>query len=726
MADPTLQDKVTALLSRSSAGNSKSNSVVDSAVTFESILIKMLLYPRVVPYFGFMAANGLNAAITTELGLCDKLIQAIKDLGNQSKNIDDTSDLSAASAALSQLGGTTFDTTSPGLQQFNKGVDNFLNGSIRDNVIGTDNTLRRPASEAEPVITSLYSQLAEAHAEVLVRMSALSVGVDNFARIPFTSVIGQSVVARVRASIDAVIQGFTTDPTAAGARDAVLALLAGKASLRMIGSIPDPFAPVVDTVKGYPPGYLIHAKTAFAAPSVTTLAGPTIPTSASLTIGGSGGSYTKSSFPLDGVGMGSRACLYGTVVGSSVVFPSSPGANLYLFFTNGTTKTYKRINFTGTMTMAAILAAINAAFSTGTSGVAVEFVEAGSGRIAIVPTAGYSVTVVPMDDASAGGWVAPTAGTKSATGFLGFQMGQSARTGPVSGAFLFDVFRYITLHHLPAVQVSMVDSTKVKLYLATGTPGTFLSMSGTATTSLFGQATITTNGMTDQVILYGAAAGAVVDPINPLLVVQKNDTIKLGSTTSTIKDVSSTALTLTAPVKSYSGNVTVTATTGTLWRTLSSQLRSSVGAVLSSIFAKNLNKLRFAISGLSAASSPAKLSDTVTTVTDLKNVLSPVATALTTTPLPASTGGTERAAAREIINSLQEKKYDRALDFLLRAQFDKLMGLTSETASYGGSLMRATADVGTLDSVVVDPTKTEAHDKSGAEVQSKYKQRGEL
>jgi hypothetical protein len=267
MAARTVQDQVSALLSRSVVEQRQPGSEVaglEASAVFESVALSLLLTPRLALYFEHLARNGLCQVVTAELNLLTTLAQDIKDLANLSYKIEGEESLIRARTALLQLEGLPrIDANQTALSLFEKSVEEFLQGSLSKNVRrrGASDFVR-PASEALQDLPGTATALKAKHDELLGRLYALAVGVDNFLSAPFTALLGTAAVSRARADLEAILAEVQAGGDPANARDYATRLIASRAAIRSVASPPDLAAPVYDGQASTPGGLGISAAVA--------------------------------------------------------------------------------------------------------------------------------------------------------------------------------------------------------------------------------------------------------------------------------------------------------------------------------------------------------------------------------------------------------------------------------------------------------------------------------
>lgn len=242
MATPTVQDQVAALLSRKVAEKKVRGTPspdIEAAALFESVAVNLLLHPRAVLYFAWLARNGLLKVVADELKAIEQMRKAVDDLSNVSYALTDTRPLERARGALTHIEGQDrLMSSGTAFGRYDQAVRDAL-GLLSTNVVAPGATeLTRPAQEAEADLPALYGAVQALHSEVLDRLYSLAVGVQNFLSTPALSILGISTVQNVRLDIEQMIEAMKEDPSAEKSREFALRLVAGRAALRALGTPP--------------------------------------------------------------------------------------------------------------------------------------------------------------------------------------------------------------------------------------------------------------------------------------------------------------------------------------------------------------------------------------------------------------------------------------------------------------------------------------------------------
>jgi hypothetical protein len=329
MSELTLQTQIDTLLRKSvvlpKIGGTPTPDV-ETASVLESLALAMLTQPRAAYYVYHLARNGLNAAILTELAAIDTLKADVNDLGNTTYAIKDTSALSRAQAAMLQLSTQgAMSSDSGAFQRYSIAINDFLNQQLAKNVKGASSTaMVRPGEEAGQALPTDLADLKTLHSTFLDRLYALAVGVTNFANTPFNALVGSNAIYRSKKDLDSLIVEIENDDSGSQSRDAAIRLIAGKATLQVLGAPMNMSAPVLDTVQHIPADQLLSGRSIATPIVASTAAGPFVMApggSLSMTVGG----QTVVTSALNQAGNAAA------ILSDVVAFPVSVPANHHFF-----------------------------------------------------------------------------------------------------------------------------------------------------------------------------------------------------------------------------------------------------------------------------------------------------------------------------------------------------------------------------------------------------------
>jgi len=745
MAVRSLQDQVSALLNKGVvqpkvAGTNSPD--VESASLMESLALSLMLQPKAALYDLYLAKSGLLTAITSEINAIEALKSAVQDLGNVTFAIKDLQALQRAQSSILQLSAQGLPSSSSGaFKRFSVSIDEFLNQQLAKNIKRPGSTtMVRPGEEAGLDLPPSLSALKDQHTAFLDRLYALSVGVANFLSTPFSAIVGANTLFRAKADLDSVISDITADDSGAQSRDAAVRLIADRAALRLVGAPLNVEAPVLDTGLVLPAGQPAISGLSIPTSAVaSTAAGPFVmSTGGSLTISG----LTTSSL--------NQAGNHAAVLGDAVAFPVSVPANYHLFFnleavaglvwtgpdadglyTEGTlgsgwslingvfSKDFKATLNSGdpsttppgsatplSMSLADVEAAFDAAI--GALGIAIEFVTTGTGRLLLVASSvkinkiSIIHSMVVIDTRTTIPF--PHVYSNSFHVELGFASSPTGVTGNTPASRIAAALGII----FPAVASSVLnpDGT-ITLTSVDTAPGAALTVSGVWAADLG----LATSQAVSTLVTLQSAAG----PVSPLGLVDPGDVLQAPTGTAVVASVRSSGLTLSTALPTFSGPLTITSALISVWFAIEDQVAAFLITWLQGPFASDLTTLDRLIAVLIGSPTSPRRSEALVVLDDLKIQLTGLQAVLSSpaTTLPAGSASKERKVVDGIIQTLTERKYDRALDFFLRCQIQEVFEFDWQTASYSGNLMRAAADIARSDVKFPDSTKDEGYEVQG-------------
>lgn len=736
MATRTVQEQVEDLFNRRVV-EERSRGVpspdVEAAALFESIAISLLLNPRASLYIAHLARNALLVVAQQELSTLTDLEEAIADLGNTSLAIRDTQSLQRAKNALLAMEGQgSVKSEGPSFQRFSSAIDSFLDKQLSKNVRRPGSShLTRPSAEASQDLFVAYGALQTIHDDLLDRLYALSVGIENFLTTPLGVVLGLGTASRVRTDIQEIVDSLEADPSATISRDAAIRLLTNRAALRVLGAPPDVAQPVLSSALNLPVGYgdLLGASGS-AAPSAASSAGPwAFPENADLGVQVGSDVLHVSLFPQTSIDQKNAAVL----VGTEIAFPLSfePGESLFLMLsvqvaknatfevqTDGTytstdpilgadwaakdglfSKTV-RVNFnegasTASLSIADVLFTLDTQL--GSLGSAFEYILPGTDRIYIWTDPEYigGVSVSSLQMARSASTIG-TASIFSLSGHakLGLFLGQTGLEGTTGRLQVQEAFDL--LFSSLASLVRNADGT-VTVTSEEDAPTTLLTLSGLAATAM-GLAGAYGAGSA-VVRLSGSVLGVQQDPLSPLGLVDVGDLLTSSTGQSRIRTVSSEQLVLEDALDSFSGSIEVESALYLAWKSLDAGLQAFIDDWLTGPFASNLARLDAAIAPLSGAATPALRNAALAVVAQLRTSIDELVATLSTAAsfLPAGSGLREKRIVDQMAQALVERKYDRAVDLLLRCRIQEFFELDWQSASFAGSVLQAASNIARTD-----------------------------
>lgn len=208
-----------------------------------------VLFPNSPFYVLYLGTRRLNAAISGEASVLDQLLAALNVLNRQVLPVHDVSPLFNAQAALQALGsaavlrgGTYADITKvPAYQQYATNVQAFLSGPGQS--IKSDGNIVQTPQQARAAIPGLMTQLSQAHAALVAKVTSLANGMVDYNGVSLPSIVASSVLSNSAALIGSsatALQALTPEQRLGSIRQVVLNLLAANAAVKTFGSFKGP------------------------------------------------------------------------------------------------------------------------------------------------------------------------------------------------------------------------------------------------------------------------------------------------------------------------------------------------------------------------------------------------------------------------------------------------------------------------------------------------------
>ena len=695
MALLTVQDQVSALLRRQLVEDKTRGTPsvqVEAAAVLDSVALNFVFNPRAVLYFSHLARNALLKLVSDELSAADNLKQTIQDLGNQSYALRDLKALERAKTSLLQVEtqGQIL-STEGAFKGFNDAASEFLTKQLSKNVRKQGSTdLVRPSVEASASLPTDYSALTSLHSEVDSRLKYLTNGVRDFSSSSLSGTLGINTAFRVRRDLESMISDLENDPTAAKSREYAIRLVAARSALRLLGSPPGILDAKVSTKDSLPYGYSLKG---FAVPflySKTSAPGPwSVPdgTNFTVTVNPASGPPQVVTQPFV---LGSRPAMMGTLAGPWYVPP-----NYGLFFDFGGGNTVRaNLNATASpvlMTAADVVQAINWQVSGWV--IAMEGWVAGQGRIGIRSQTmnPFSLTdkiSEPHPGSTSG---VATVWTTSARPLFGLPL--SSDLGPKAADVMVDCLN----SSLPIVSFHVQDDTVL------------------ADLTLWAGETVRLNippvfpddgahpALSNRMNLVGTYLGEPVQaPLTDL--VSAGDSVTSSTGMSLIDSVGIT-IHLHDSLPVFDGPVVIDSGLVSMWKTLQPALDA-----FTPVWKQygGLSRLDSLVSPLYGSPTLARRNDALQALQVLVDVLESLQTVLAGYPLSADVGQ-EKAVAEGIMATLTERKFDRALSFLLQGRPLEVFSLDWQTASFSGELLAAASEVAKSDVTWPTPSTEERY-----------------
>lgn len=711
----SVEDHIQSLIGRSVAEAKVagvSSPDVEARAILESIALALLLKPKSVLYLAHLARNGLKKAVTDEIAAIAQVSKTIDDLANTTFTSTDATHLNKARNFLVQMEGLDKINASDGtFKRFSNSVDDFLNKALGKTVRRKGQTeLSRPSTEAASDLPADFTSLVDAHTETLSRLYALVVGVENFISSPLGTILGLSTAYRARTDIEDIIQIVEAGQAGEQARDLVVRLIGNRAALKTIGKLPSLNDALIDTLAELPAGYDLTAESDPAPATVTSWVAPfSLSALASASITVNGVTQTASSFPQTGFDLNNKAFVV-SAPGKPYPLPIPVGTRFFLRFyrdtaaagyvlqEDGSYLKQVRVQITsGSRTLAQVLTDINTAI--GAHGTAMEYVAPGTGRILIAGNSAITKLSVEasMTEPSLSTVGIPNLFSDSSHALFGFGLVQSL-AGDTPIGIILDALN-IRFSNIDAVATPLQE---ILITSVATVPGTLMTITADSGLGLSGVYT----AKSDLFRLFGTVNGIATDPVDPIPLVDVSDNVATPGDSSSISELTVSRIRLAVPVTTFLGNVTVTSSLAAAHAIFNANVQSFLTSWLETKFVEGLSTIDRDIAVLNGEATPAARNGAKAALAELNSLLGNLLTALNSGALPNECGTDEKQLINSLINTLVERRYDRALDLLLRLQLQEFFELTGETASFGGSLLKSMSDVANSD--ITFPNTAEA------------------
>lgn len=704
----TTAEQSEALLSRRVAEARRSGAMspdAEALALFESIALNLLLNPRTAQLFTLYARNGLRRATLDELASIESIKSAIDDLSNTSLSVNTTKQLDAARIALIQLEQLDkISSTSNQFKKFDSSVSEFLNKVVSKSVRRPGaSSLTRPGTEASDDLQTEMETLTDLHTDLLDRLYSIVVGVDNFLTSPLSTIIGLTTAARARADIESLIASIDASGSMPANRDMVVRLITDRAAVRVIGDLPKIGDPLLSTTQSLPTGYSLSGVSDEAPAIVVSDDGPfPLPVSAAvgMTVGSS--VIAPVSFPQTTFDLQNRAAL----VSDTLTFPLNVPANYYLFVVLDSTS--HRIGpFTagGAVSKASFFADAAAQIAASTAAGLLtmgEYIQTGTDRLILTATSASQMQIVSQYVGTFSELIGgstpstPTPGiySNSLHTLLKFDLGAVARNGSTPTIFIVEAINRLFGSLVTAAQTD----TGFEIRTVQTSVGTSISITAPAVLGISG----VTSAVSDQVRLTGTVAGVPTQEANPIGLMDINDIINLPSGSQTVAGLSSIRITLSSAVPTFSGPIEVQSAMVLAYTRFSSLIEPFLSKWLSADFVEGLERVRLASVTLRANTPLSQRNLILEELEKLRQLLQELLTLLddSQSVLLSSSASKERVIAAGILTSLEERKFDRAVDLMMRAKIQEALDSTMDSASFGGNLLKAASDFARADMVV--------------------------
>lgn len=658
MAD-ALQTYVDNLLAREivqEKSRGAQNSKLEVAQVLQAIALNLALHPRAVLHLAFLARNALQTLVAQERQLVTDLTQIIDDLGNPSFVINDTKALQRAKVSIGQVfGQESLSAHDQSIKDFNAAIDEFMRKQLLRNIRRAGSTeMARPYAEAKLLLPGKFADLKARHAEVVRRAEYLESCVRNFVSANISSVVGMETVSRIKDDIDEILAAIEESDSPDRAGEYAQRLTAAKSCLQLLQQSPGIYDPKVDVSENLPHGSDIFFRSpmTYVSVSLPYPAPWTFPQNASLQVSTDSG-VTSMSFPMQTASFEDKVALVGTPIVGNPVFAAP--SSLYLEI--GASQ-YEVVVPAGGYTFPQLLVALQAA----AAGVPVEiasYISSGNPQLCLL--ASDTIRVLPFH------WNPNNpAPNDSIHTELGFEPGQEASVHGATEAILTDAFARFGL-----TPVFYDDRVEV------GYQGQYLEMIGIP--QVDGRAH---RAQSDRCDLYGIYLGEDEDPIDPRGLVDVGDVLSLGAT---VTEVGPQFLTLSAALDRFDQRAVLESVLVLAWKSVQDKL----SGFMSSWKVRDLTRLDAVIAPLNGSPTKARREDAKDALAVLDARLGELEAAIS----GAFPQTLDASVATGVLDTVRERKLDRAEAFLLSGRVSEIFKFDWETASFSGSLMSSMSDV---------------------------------
>ncbi|TXH11751.1 MAG: hypothetical protein E6R04_00525 [Spirochaetes bacterium] len=681
-------EQATSLLSRRVAEARRQGALSpeeEAIALFESIALNLMLQPRAVLLFALLAKNGLRQSVQTELSNISELRTAIRDLSNVVFSVKDTTSLSQARQALLQIEQLSkVSVSSNQFKKFDSSISEFLSKSLGKSLRRPRATeLTRPGTEAASDIVTSFASLKEIHTELINRLYALAVGVENFLESPLSTIIGLTTAARARADIESLISDIEAAGSLPASRDMAVRLITNRSALKVIGDLPSLSTPVVSA--NSPTGYSIQAESDPAAASRTSVSGPFVfSASPVVSVNVNGTTQTATFFPQSNFDFLNRAA----VVSPIDMLGLSVPANYYIVGQIDGTEFKIGPLTSGFVTLASVISNFNslaAAAPAPASTLRADFyISSASNRIMISHPTASILTVSEATSTLVTNPSPPPANYEIRVPISVLGLSGVGRSGSTSAQMVRDGFAL----QFPSLISAKTTETGVTLTTLSTSVGTFLTVGAPAVLGLAG----TSRAASDSLRLFGTVFGVSTDPINPIGIVDIGDRVEFSNSQATVVSITNDRIQVSIPLETARGAITIQSALYLLFQNFSAALGGFVTSFARQPFAVNLDSLDSSISSLRAGAPQSQRNVSLSFLESLETSLQSLLALIDAVPvLDPRSATSEREVVSGIVASLEERKFDKALDLFLRCQIQEALDSDFETASYGGSFLKASS-----------------------------------
>lgn len=680
-------------LSRQTTGtrlNADGNTADENTAILESIAIAFLLNPQAVLSIVLNAKNSLQQFIGSDIEIIDYVTAAISETQNPDAIPASTADLVDAQTALVELDRIgRVDTSLQAFTRYQNSINNFLNNQLAPLVKRSPTgNFNRSGLEAKQDLFNSVGLFTQTHALFIQRLKTLAGAIANYNSVDLSKVVHTQTLARVRASLQQIKAGM--DSGGMSNMVAALELMAGSASLQSISNTKKVYDDTIPLSQGLFIGP--EPTSAF----IESAVGPLLSTTAShpwrTSLAIDGGSATLFELPFTG----RTACPYVCNSPAQATFNIPASTKLYVDVTPGPAPvsgvTHYEIPLTAGLTRSwtAVIADINAVLVPDGL-LAADFATPDHAIILFGRTLDTSIEVLVTGtgsfNTSTGLFTPPDA---SASAILGFTPNQaSVAVGSFDLPFLQRFFH--TNYAIPAAitadgrlgLISPTDNPKTSSLQVAGTLMIDFGFSSAGAvplamqifdTSVFDDTGVHVQDPAALGVLQGSIihASAFIEPVASL-----DGTRLLFDPTLTLP-LDRSALRVVAP--------TVAAV----------QVSTTILNAFSGQFDSDILPLQGLLSPLLTTPSLAQVNDALNAFRVIKTRLSSLLSQLSAVVIAESQEPAD-AVAQSVLQTLEERGLDSAMDLLTGCQFSDFFALTSETASKSTNFMKTIEVVGSTD-----------------------------
>lgn len=191
----------------------------------------------------------------------------------------------------------------------------------------------------------------------------------------------------------------------------------------------------------------------------------------------------------------------------------------------------------------------------------------------------------------------------------------------------------------------------------------------------------------DEIPVTGTCPGGSIVTLSDPATIQPGDV--LGGIE--VLDVDGTTVELAGNLLPFNGTIPVVSGLVRMWSTLRYEVGEALEEWRAGSFSEDLSKLDQALAGLTAASPAVQVGEALRMLASLRATLVTASNHLHA-PRPRSVQN-EKRTVDGILETLEERGYDRAVAMLLRCKIVETFKLDWQTASFAGYLMKASSDV---------------------------------